>query len=1487
MLLTIYDSRGIKKAELNAGDNSTQVKELQGDNMLTLSFTLYDYLVLDVNDYTDYEGERYWLMEAYQPNQKSTVEWNYDLKLYGIESLIKRFLVLKTVDGVNEPVFTLTAPPSEHVAMIVKCINDGMNNTTNWKMGTVEGTENIVVDYQGTYCDEGLREIAKAVGTECWIEGQTVNICRCEHGEELIIGYGNGITEIEKDTADNVKFYTRLFPIGSSRNIDVAKYGYSRLQLPDKLKYVDTNVEKYGIIHQYEADAFAGIYPRRVGVVSSVRSEDVNGEDGTPFTIYYFKDDSLNFDPNDYEIRGLVKRVSFQNGELAGIGEEDNGTYYLECNYNSNTREFELITIWTYDDDTQLPGGVLIPKTGDKYILWNISMPDVYYTLAEIEFQEAVLKYNKENSIDISVYKCPTDHVWIEKNRVELFIGRRVCLLSDKYFPETGKRSSRITKITRNVNIPGQADLEISDALGTGVMSKLNNDIKDAKSYSKGLVSGIAFPDIIRSWDNTQPTDNNIFSSRRSLKEFASKLKEDTFQKKMRFLEGLNIGDFVQGESGGCVDGEGNTELLSLVIRNLMRSTKFVDGFTGEGFQMWMNDLNGLSHLTVDKLTIRQTMNVLELLVQKARSIGGQFIVSAANGKIKEVKIVGGNYVIEFEQDNTFMSGDLMRCAVMSGTEQHSYWVEIKSADTSSVVVDISQFEGVEPKAGDEVVLMGNTTNRLRQNLISIAATEDGQPRIDVLDGISSKTFKDSLRVRLGNLDGIRDDRFPLDNQPRGNGLYGDNVYLVGSFMLTTGEDILTKFNVIEGRIEAAIEGLRTDFTADKSYLNNASFGDGLNKWDTENEATFFLLGDRWIWTNNSVLSNKTNYASVKTDEGRTTVFIRNKYILQKNGNFRSIPEYKDINSDGEKIPEAVYLSFFYKCTKAGRLQVTFENTDKTGFENFNMFSIDKEIVETVGYITFNHAGLWNGTGDFKLSFSGDIYLYMLVLSTDKTEALSYKYKSLFEMSEKLIKLSTQNFDQDGNVLEESSITQTVSQVSLKVKKDITDGLSSTGIDIESGEVTVIADKVKFTDNEGNEQALLNNGKLNIDAIDVDNIEAQRVVVKHADNPKQRVEILPEAQGMLVYNEDGEVCQEFTGQTKTNGVSDFFGEGVSGTLTMSNAFGTYQRIATDAWSEEEGIERVLSNVFYSPTPATVKLLSGKIDVYAYATGFTYNTGDAIMLSSGYAYGSVVLQESNSAAFTTIVRAQTIANVTVSANATPNTIESNTYDSNEARKSIELTGASKKTFGGGYFRLVFKASVDVHGTGSQGSIKWGSSASNGIDIAAEWRSDNYVSYFFANGFCLGTRSDDYFLAFRDEDGMNVEYRNPNIGFRMIQGGIQTLVGGGNWMPMPMFIFKAIYSFSSNAYTASQVMSFNNIAPAATRLSTGKVQLTLPTSWVNGLGSRLTAERLLVHVYGYSDVIKATIIAIASTYITIGLSDDDSFNDANFIIDIQLL
>lgn len=478
----------------------------------------------------------------------------------------------------------------------------------------------------------------------------------------------------------------------------------------------------------------------------------------------------------------------------------------------------------------------------------------------------------------------------------------------------------------------------------------------------------------------------------------------------------------------------------SVTSDSIRSAGQFVDGLLGAGFQLWKGE-DGRTYLTVDKLTVRQTMAVLELLIEKVRSVGGQICVSAANGRIKTVEESGEHYLITFEQENMFVQHDLVRCQTFTGKDMRSYWVEVADVTTDGIVVAKEEFEGVEPKEGDECVLMGNTANTDRQNMVLISATEDGQPRVDVMDGVNGKTFDNCLRARLGNLDGIKDDKFPADRQPNGNGLYADNAFLKGTFVLETGEDVKTRFEITEGKVQSAIDSVRNDFLSEKGYLNNPTFASGLEKWNSENETVFFLVGNKWVWTNGSALSKKGDGASVVTDMGRKVVRIRNKYIMQKHGNLRFVPTFPT-NGEGQKDPLPVYLSFFYRCAKSGTLKIGFENVDKTGFADFNSMEVSEEIAATGGYVQYTCSGLWNGTGDFKLAFDGDIYLYMLVLSTDKIEALTYKYKTLFEQSERLVKISAAVYDKDERALEETGLIVT-SKVSGLYAIDVDGNLKS------------------------------------------------------------------------------------------------------------------------------------------------------------------------------------------------------------------------------------------------------------------------------------------------------------------------------------------------------------------------------------------------------------------------------------------------------------
>lgn len=427
--------------------------------------------------------------------------------------------------------------------------------------------------------------------------------------------------------------------------------------------------------------------------------------------------------------------------------------------------------------------------------------------------------------------------------------------------------------------------------------------------------------------------------------------------------------DVYTGGGTGTITKDGQLKYLSAIIQQFLSSPTFVSGFLGEGFKIWVE--NGNWHIECDNLTVRRTMNIFELLIQKIRSVNGALVVSQSNGKLSEVKEVGEQYKLTTgEEFPTFQEGDLVRCqtfagyqglgltfdftqfakfdysgssfdsslvdvtpdsisfnlndtansgfafykmqppsetpieipsfililegaypgmmAVATGLDSNDspvesagvllkngenvipaitlsqgihdfaitvvgdsghgtgkvtvrqkrtdrsapsnsfvkfYWVEVKSVDGTSFFVDKSEFNGVVPAVGDEVVQMGNTKNPERQALIYITAQESGHPYIEILNGVKTKSLSGTNRTRLGDLSNIQDSAFPEGQQPSGSGLYCDNAFLRGIFLLRNGKSVEDEVNQAkQDAANAATEAERAQQTAQEAK-------DRLNKW--------------------------------------------------------------------------------------------------------------------------------------------------------------------------------------------------------------------------------------------------------------------------------------------------------------------------------------------------------------------------------------------------------------------------------------------------------------------------------------------------------------------------------------------------------------------------------------------------------------------------------------------------------------------------------
>ena len=581
MELKIYDKANNLRLTASPNTSSSVTEEIGGECSVSASFTHTEYIPLDVDDYIELEGVRYKVKSRYRPKQKNTQTYEYSVKFYAPIHDAEDTLMLFQEGGTTSE-FSYDGGPREHLQLWI----DNMNRRAGgnlWSIGTVITADNKTIDYRNVKCWDaafGSNGIAATFETEMWADGYVINLCKAERGEMVELGYLQGLTNLAQEDNGEVKFFTRLFPLGSTKNIDASKYGYSRLQLPDRSLYVDKNVDLYGVKEETEETAFSEIFPKYIGTISSVRTEEKTSEEGRKYTVYYFKDNGMNWNPKDYEIPDLDYMLQFQTGELAGRGTDGS----FQAAWHEDTKEWEIINVYP-DEMTQIPGGAIIPQPGDQYIPWNFAMPQEYITEAEQEYKQAVDDYLNTYSFDPNKYTGTTDRNYIEKNHTPLRIGWNVRLLSEQYFGSTGGyKDTRITKVQRKLNDLCQATITCSDEVGTGWKSSVDNSL-DSLRYEVAKQSEEKQIDVLKTSDTKTPSDYNVFSSLRSRAEFVSKKFNDTVIGVLTFLQtalfraGAVFGKngFASGLTGfgAKIDDNGNAEVESLTSRRFIETPEF------------------------------------------------------------------------------------------------------------------------------------------------------------------------------------------------------------------------------------------------------------------------------------------------------------------------------------------------------------------------------------------------------------------------------------------------------------------------------------------------------------------------------------------------------------------------------------------------------------------------------------------------------------------------------------------------------------------------------------------------------------------------------------------------------------------------------------------------------------------------------------------------------------------------------------------------
>ncbi len=815
MELKIYDKTNILRLTASPNSSSSVTEEIGGECSVSASFTHTEYVPLDVDDYIDVEGVRYKVKSRYRPKQKNTQTYEYSVKFYAPIHDAEDTLMLFQEGGTTSE-FSYDGGPREHLQLWI----DNMNRRAGgnlWSIGTVITAENKVIDYRNVKCWDaafGSNGIAATFGTEMWADGYVINLCKAERGEVVELGYLQGLTNLAQEDNGEVKFFTRLFPLGCTRNIDATKYGYSRLQLPSREIYVDKNVDLYGVKEETEEAAFAEIYPQYVGTVSSVRTEDKTSEEGRKYTVYYFKDNGMNWNPKDYEIPDLDYMLQFQTGELAGRGTDGS----FQAAWHEDTREWEIINVYP-DDTTQIPGGVIVPNPGDKYIPWNFAMPQEYITAAEQQYKLAVDDFLNTYSFDPNKYTGTTDRNYIEKNNTPLRIGWNVRLLSEQYFGSTGGyKDTRITKVQRKLNDLCQATITCSDEVGSGWKSSVDNSLNSLR-YEVARQAEQYVYDVIRSFDEKTPSDKNIFSALKSLKTHLRKDAPDRTEFLMKLLGGI--------------------------ISPFLTSPDFVTGMMGAGMS-FSSEEGGESVGWIDKLYVRKKA-ILQLLSIMETELAGASMMFNSSGaratitKVERIDAVpffysdgsakyysdgsrayvqpsahGAVYRCYFLADdgekaieNRFRVGNLVRSqsfniksGVYENVSNHYWWRLVTAVGDNWIEVSVNHCdEGSDiPAVGDVMVQLGDISDTDFQAAVVLSAYGDGAPSLTFYHGINSYSLSGKDIVSIGYDRLTKEGYFNvygrayIGNREQTNYLSLSDGKLVGRFselMLSSGKSVV------------------------------------------------------------------------------------------------------------------------------------------------------------------------------------------------------------------------------------------------------------------------------------------------------------------------------------------------------------------------------------------------------------------------------------------------------------------------------------------------------------------------------------------------------------------------------------------------------------------------------------------------------------------------------------------------------------------------
>lgn len=442
-----------------------------------------------------------------------------------------------------------------------------------------------------------------------------------------------------------------------------------------------------------------------------------------------------------------VKKNFYVTDEAGNIVFKPNGEQRDYAKYPDSTDQAITIKL-TKDLDTF---GTIMPskfqqvKTGDKFVILHIEMPQAYIDKAQERLDVAMKRYMLENNMPLYDYPLSFDEHFLETNQAILAQIKPNTIVRFLYKDNEDAMELSVKEMSIQY---GTNPLPTYNITLTDEVSIVLNQIGQIADGLSKLGSQVAQLQAIYGLDIVGELNKKL-----------SRVKDDTAQGMITFLRGLKVGSFVTGSTGG----------------------------------IFYADTDGKSHAELDYLTVRMKAMFYALEIIKTGVIGGRQMITPG-GAIECIKIEDRNDILDEEGnktgeniwdywrcyfyqddgtealDNRFRAGDMalaqdfnIKEGVYENASNHYFWRLVVNVGTNYIDISKTDADAASdaPRVGDTICQLGNKTfvdangvthveDKTRQNAIIFSAVDTFSPSMTLYAGINSYSYLNKEYVSYG-----------------------------------------------------------------------------------------------------------------------------------------------------------------------------------------------------------------------------------------------------------------------------------------------------------------------------------------------------------------------------------------------------------------------------------------------------------------------------------------------------------------------------------------------------------------------------------------------------------------------------------------------------------------------------------------------------------------------------------------------------------------